>query len=203
MTAIGGHFMFDDDQETPNTLNCAFEYDLPNGKRSMLEFEVRHWITNDESEIGARQAIPNPWRMPPILAWDLRRERTMRSATSFTDPKVTSRLGDGDGPENYKTWLGKEQTPGEQVTTATTNRATSANFIDAVISRKKEDLHAPIEEGHLSCGLIHLANASYRLGRTVNFNPQTEEVIGDEEAAVLVRDGDRGYRAPFVVPEEV
>ena len=24
---MGGHFMFDDDQETPNTLNCAFEFD--------------------------------------------------------------------------------------------------------------------------------------------------------------------------------
>jgi len=51
--------------------------------------------------------------------------------------------------------------------------------------------------------LMHLANASYRLGRTINFNPETQEVIGDEEAAVLLRDGDRGYRKPFVVPEEV
>lgn len=42
ISAIGGHFMFDDDQETPNTLNCAFEFDLPNGKRKMMEFEVRH-----------------------------------------------------------------------------------------------------------------------------------------------------------------
>jgi hypothetical protein len=44
---------------------------------------------------------------------------------------------------------------------------------------------------------------SYRLGRTINFNPDTQQVIGDEEAQRLLRDGDRGYRAPFVVPEEV
>src|SRR5690242_20474740 len=44
ISAIGGHFMFDDDQQTPNTLNCAFEYDLAGGKRALLEFEVRHWI---------------------------------------------------------------------------------------------------------------------------------------------------------------
>ena len=25
VSAISGHFMFDDDQETPNTLNCAFD----------------------------------------------------------------------------------------------------------------------------------------------------------------------------------
>src|ERR1700721_685265 len=53
ISAIGGHFMFDDDQQTPNTLNCAFEYDLPDGKRAMLEFEVRHWISNHEAMIGA------------------------------------------------------------------------------------------------------------------------------------------------------
>jgi hypothetical protein len=52
VSALGGHFMFDDDQETPNTLNCAFEFHLPDGKRRMLEFEVRHWVTNTEAEIG-------------------------------------------------------------------------------------------------------------------------------------------------------
>ena len=77
------------------------------------------------------------------------------------------------------------------------------NFIDCVTSRNKADLNAPIEEGHISCALVHLANASYRLGRTINFDPGTQQVIGDEEAQKLLRDGDRGYRAPFVVPEEV
>ena len=56
ISAIGGHFMFDDDQETPNTLNCAFEFDLPNGKRKMMEFEVRHWTTNSEGDIGRGNA---------------------------------------------------------------------------------------------------------------------------------------------------
>src|SRR2546422_2809291 len=49
VSAAGGHFMFDDDQETPNTLTCVFEFDQPNGRRKMMEFEVRHWITNDEA----------------------------------------------------------------------------------------------------------------------------------------------------------
>jgi hypothetical protein len=26
VSGLGGHFMFDDDQETPNTLNAAFEF---------------------------------------------------------------------------------------------------------------------------------------------------------------------------------
>ncbi len=38
------------------------------------------------------------------------------------------------------------------------------NFIKAVRSRKKEDLHADILEGHLSSALCHTGNISYRLG---------------------------------------
>ena len=43
--------MFDDDQETPNTLNCAFEFN-ENGKQQMMEFEVRHWMSNHEAGIS-------------------------------------------------------------------------------------------------------------------------------------------------------
>lgn len=39
-----------------------------------------------------------------------------------------------------------------------------ANFIKAVRSRKIEDLHGEVEEGHLSSALCHLGNVSYRLG---------------------------------------
>jgi Oxidoreductase family, C-terminal alpha/beta domain len=70
-------------------------------------------------------------------------------------------------------------------------------FIECVRSRKNENLNAPIEEGHVSCALVHLANVSYRLGRSLHFDAETEQVIGDEEANHLLRDGDRGYRAPF------
>ena len=33
ISAIGGHFMFDDDQETPNTLNVAYEFNEPAARR--------------------------------------------------------------------------------------------------------------------------------------------------------------------------
>jgi len=38
------------------------------------------------------------------------------------------------------------------------------NFIDAVISRKEEELNASLLEGHLSAGISHLGNISYYLG---------------------------------------
>jgi hypothetical protein len=37
----------------------------------------------------------------------------------------------------------------------------------------------------------------------LQFDPATEQVIDDDEASRLLRDGDRGYRTPFDVPKEV
>jgi Oxidoreductase family, C-terminal alpha/beta domain len=101
----------------------------------------------------------------------------------------------------FRSWLGKEQQPGPS--SPETPEDHFANFIACVISRKKEDLRAPIEEGHFSAGLAHLANASYRLGRTLDFDPETELVKNDDEANRMLRDEHRGYRAPFVLPKQI
>ena len=197
VSAIGGHFMFDDDQQTPNTLNCAFQYDLPGGKRALLEFEVRHWITNHEAEIGQS-------RKPKAAAETAQgglgpAEGSYNSIGNiYYGPKGYLAIDNASG---YRTWLGKDQQPGPSAPEAPDDHF--ANFIACVVSRKKEDLHAPIEEGHYSAGLAHLANASYRLGRTLDFDPETELVIKDEEANRLLREEERGYRAPFTVPSQV
>ena len=210
VSAVGGHFMFDDDQETPNTLLAAFQFDLPNGKRKMLEFEVRHWITNHEAGIGTGEfhsvtlppagltaaAEPKPRKERPGAAAKLGPEAGTHNTIGniFYGSKGCMAM---DGYDSYKTWMGKEMTPGPE---GHGGEHHFANFIDCVRSRKKEDLRAPIEEGHISCTLVHLANASYILGRVLNFDPATEQVIGDDEANQLLRGT---YRAPYVVPEEV
>ena len=109
-------------------------------------------------------------------------------------------IGDEDVLNGYRSYIGPDMPPWP---TGHTGGDRFANFIDAVRSRKKEDLHAPIEEGHISCTLVHLAHAFYRLGRTLNFDPKAEQVICDAEANRLLRDTDRGYRRPFVIPERV
>ena len=75
-----------------------------------------------------------------------------------------------------------------------------ANFIDVVRSRKHADLNAPIDEGAISTTLVHLANISYRLGRTLHFDAANYSCTGDAEANRMFR---REYRKPFVVPEKV
>ena len=74
------------------------------------------------------------------------------------------------------------------------------NFIDCVRSRKRDDLHCEIEEGHLSTSLCHLANISFRTGRKLVFDPETESFPSDEAANRLLR---REYRKPYVVPDRV
>ena len=193
VSAIGGHFMFDDDQETPNTLTCNFEFDLPDGKRRMLVFEVRQWITNTEDEIGTAGFGLGAADLPQV-AGGVTKQPTSMVGDIFYGSKGYLAMS---GYATYKSWLGEDAEPGP---TATRGFNCWANFLDCVRSRKPENLNAPIEEAHFSCALIHLANASYRLGRTLRFDPETEQVIGDEEANRLLRGT---YRDPYRVPEQV
>jgi predicted dehydrogenase len=197
-SAMGGHVMFDDDQETPNVLVCSFEFD-GTGKRKMLEFEVRHWFSNHEAGIGTPgfggAQIPGflgaPGRETPLPTGG----NTVGDI--FYGAKGYMAVTNEEDYQSYRTWLGKEQAPGPSSSRRGNNWA---NFIACVRSRRKEDLAAPILEAHKSCTLIHLANASYRLGRTLQFDPATEQVVADEEANRLLRGT---YREGFVVPEKV
>ena len=58
-----------------------------------------------------------------------------------------------------------------------------ANFVAAVRSGKQEDLHADIEQGHISSALCHLGNISYRLGEDQPFREKPIE-LGDDQAAL-------------------
>ena len=95
-----------------------------------------------------------------------------------------------------RSWA-SDQKPGPAATKGDTHYE---NFIDAVRSRKRQDLNAEIEEGALSCNLMHLANISYRLGRTLHWDAKTLTCIGDAEANKMLT---RAYRAPYVVPKNV
>jgi predicted dehydrogenase len=178
VSAMGGHFMFDDDQETPNTIACTFEFDN-GGRRKLMTFEVRHWIANHEAGIGE-----NGGKDPNSVG------------TVFYGSKGYLVILDEDHGKYYS-YLGKEQQPGPAGSEVGNNWA---NFIQAVRSRKWSDLNAPIDEGATSTTLVHLANISYRLGRTLNFDSNAWACTGDDEANAMFR---RKYRDPFVVPETV
>jgi len=59
------------------------------------------------------------------------------------------------------------------------------NFLDAIKDRSLVP-NAEINTGHLSSSLCHLGNIVSRTGRAIRFDPQTEKIIGDEEASKLL-----------------
>ena len=177
ISATGGHFMFDDDQETPNTLNVSYEFEK-GGKKVMMEFEVRHWFSNKEAGLGADPRDPN-----------------CIGAVFYGSKGYLSIDSEDFG--SYRSFLGKEQAPGPSGNDAGDNWA---NFIAALRSGRYADLNAPIEEGAISTTLIHLANISYRLGRSIKFDAEKYSCVGDSEANAFFR---RNYREPFVVPDRV
>lgn len=71
------------------------------------------------------------------------------------------------------------------------------NFYDVVRSRDRSCLLAPIEYGHVGAALCHLGNISYRLGRSIEFDPKTGSFLRDEAANALLG---REYRHPFTMP---
>jgi predicted dehydrogenase len=73
------------------------------------------------------------------------------------------------------------------------------NFIDCVKNRESKNLLADIEEGHYSSLLCHLGNISYRTGRRLVFDPQSETFPNDRDANVyLSREYRKGYELPKV-----
>ncbi len=99
----------------------------------------------------------------------------------------------GKGFFNYK----NEPIPVEKELPEERGRFT--NFFNAIRTRNPEDIRAPVDAGHKACVLCHIGNIAYRLGRSLEFNPETER-FADEEANQYLK---REYRQGFEVPQLV
>ncbi len=68
------------------------------------------------------------------------------------------------------------------------------NFVNAI--RTGSAVNADAMTGHLSSTLPHLGNIACRVGRSFRFDPESEEILGDDEANALLgreyRDGHWG-----------
>src|SRR6476660_1397881 len=150
VSAIGGHYMFDDDQETPNTLSVSYEF-REGGKNKLMTFEVRHWATNYEDQVGVSHkgdtgSVGNIFYGSKgylCIEW------YTKYWTYLFDTKTKERHAGPAEDEGGNNW---------------------ANFIEAVRANDPDKRNAPIEEGAKSATLMHLGNISYRLGRTLTFD---------------------------------
>jgi hypothetical protein len=186
ISSVGGHFMFDDDQQTPNDLITLFEFPNPAGagdKKRILQFEVRHWITNREGIVSDNPQTENSYMVSS--------ENTIGNLFYGSKGYLTKNVNE------WQAFIGRDRVPGDKGSGLGDHYK---NFIDAIVADNQDLANGDIREGFYSCALIHLGNISYRLGRTLNFDPVKMKFIDDPEADAMLT---RQYRKPFVVPDKV
>ena len=178
--SVGGYFGEPSSQETPTLHTTTYEY--ADGK--ILEFGTRGGYTNDEG--------------------------TQRIGNLFYGTKGWVWI-DGDG-RKWQSYLGRkeEKGPGSEappekggsdpLVLTSIETPHYQNFVDAMRAGDPKKLTCDILEGHLSSTLPHLANISYRVGRSLTFDGKAEKCVGDAEADRLLT---REYRQGFAVPEKV
>ena len=187
INAVGGHVMFDDDQQTPNVLMAMFEFPNPAGggdKIKILQFEVRHWISNSEDGL-----------------WMKKQGTDGYMATSAGNTVGNLFFGSkgymAKNVNEWRTFMGEKREPGPTGNGLGNHYEV---FVNAIRDPKPETFNVSIENGFHSCAVMHLGNISYRLGRSLEFDPGTMTFPHDKEATAMLT---REYRAPFVVPEKV
>ncbi|MHC4402881.1 MAG: Gfo/Idh/MocA family protein [Planctomycetota bacterium] len=154
--SIGGRLGYDDDGQTPNTLITLLDYEP-----APIIFEVRGLPKN----ASLRES---DWSKNANQNMD--RHRDVRVGTVV---ECEGGYVQGDAAYDYD---------GRRIKQFTRARpSTKQNFIDAVRSRDPKTLFSDALEGHLSCGLVHLANVSLRLGRRTTNDAIREIVAGEHE----------------------
>ena len=186
ISAIGAHVMFDDMQNTPNVLMAMYEFPNPEGaadKKKILQFEVRHWDHNPEGQINDHVEGENTYM------------------TSSTNTVGNLFYGSkGYMAKNVNQWEVFNGSNREKVASGDGLGNHFQDFINAIRANDQRLAKGDIKEGFYTCALIHLANISYRLGRTLEFDPEQMQFVNDREADAMLT---KKYREPFVVPEKV
>lgn len=156
--AMGNKLFFDDDQEWPDTLYCAFQYDLPGGKKQQLIYEQRIWspYMQEGHENGC--------------AW------------YGTEGMIV-----GGKAKGWQVFGPKNQLIETIESTGVDLAGHHENFLSFVRGEGKGALNAGIVTNHLSSSLCHLGNIAFRTGRTLIFDPEKETFSDDTEAAGLLR----------------
>ena len=98
----------------------------------------------------------------------------------------------------FQVYLGRKREEGPGMRGNTGHPDHLNNFLDCV--RSREEPIAPAEVAHLSCGLVHLGEVAYRVGRVLSFDSEMETIVGDDQANALLT---KQYRSPWVLPESM
>ena len=193
MSSTGGKFVWKDDQETPNTQQCTFDYG-----DAQMTFDVRNLPTPPEAlvELKGPNYVGNIFfGEGGFLTVDHAGFQVYKSTAGVVSGEAARGAGAGSR-EKYEKAMDEKSV--EAQSDATTPHM--KNFFEAIRARDYKLLHADVEIGVRSANHCHLANISYRVGRTLRIAQSSGHFLGDSEATSLLT---RNYRAPYAVPESV
>jgi predicted dehydrogenase len=173
VSSTGGKYIYDDDQETPNTQMATFDY----GDAELM-FEVRGIMTGPEGGLAPSSG------------------NTVGNLFYGSDGWMAI---DGSGFQVYKGEK-SEKAMDEKSTARGDAGPHMENFLAAVRSRNYKDLNAEVQIGVTSANLCHLANISYRLKRALAFDPAAGKFTRDDEANRMMS---RAYRAPYIISNKI
>jgi predicted dehydrogenase len=190
VTSTGGRYALEDDGETPDlqdaswvfptfTMNCAIrEANASRGDPGQVYLGTKGTMTM----AGGYQVTPEQ-KIDPIN--DIPRfQGHPMGGPVYSDTKPSPWIEPQSGGVSSDARYG---TGGED-TLAMNER----DWLDSMRSRKRP--LCEVEDGHRVSIACHLANMSLRLGRSIRWDPEKEQVIGDKEAAAMCV---RPYRAPW------
>lgn len=166
ISAMGGKYYFDDDQEFPDTITATFEYpgDGKFGSTRQLIFEMRLWSKSYpyNTDSGAE-----------YYGTKGRMFISKRGKFEVFDDR-NRRIPDLDSTEHAKLKVDNHY----------------RDFIDAIRSGRQPN--AEIEIGFHSAAVCNLGNVATRVGRTLTLDAEKLEFVGDPEATKLLS---REYRS--------
>lgn len=162
ISATGGKYFFDDQQEFPDTATCVFEYPQSdaNTRPKQLIFEMRLWSRN--FPMNCDSGVEFYGTKGQMF---LSKRGKLRVIDRNNEVVVEKRREKKSGFVHLD------------------------NFLAAI--RNDGPVFADLQTAHRSVGLVHLANISLQLGRSLSFDSQAEQILSDDEATRLLS---RTYR---------
>jgi predicted dehydrogenase len=162
VACLGGKSYFEDDQQFPDTQYAVFEYPEAAGP-------------GRSKQLVFEQRIWSPYV-----------QEGYENGAAFYGTEGMMIIGHSVGwtlygPRNKK--IAERSGPADLA-------AHHQNFLDCIRGAAKAP-SADVMAGHRSATLVHLANIGARIGRVLHFDPRSQTIVGDTEAAALVA---RRYR---------
>jgi predicted dehydrogenase len=181
ITSTGGIFVQKDvKSNTSDTQTAIFEFDELN-----CIWQHRSWGTPADPDY--------PW------AFKIYGEKGTLSGSTMRYDFVPV----GDGEKIHKDVVYEREKYPEDLTeerielhAAPATRLQMLDFLKAIETGGKPV--ADIEQGHISSASCILANLSMKTGRSLVYNPDKKEIVGDPEATALLA---RAYRSPWAHPD--